>query len=78
MLTGATSLTPRQKKLLRRMARGQSDHEIAIQIGGTEAQVATQRLRLLAKLRIYSDAEIAEAAERMARWPSANRRDTRG
>jgi DNA-binding NarL/FixJ family response regulator len=70
MLTEAKTLTSREKKLLRSMALGLSDHEIAIRIGGTEAQVATQRLRLLVKLNICSECEIAEAAERLARWPS--------
>ncbi|MBR0695816.1 LuxR C-terminal-related transcriptional regulator [Bradyrhizobium lablabi] len=62
-------LTAREKQLLRRMALGQSDREIAIQIGGTEAQVATQRLRLLRKLNIRSAAEIMDAAGRLAPWP---------
>ena len=43
----ANGLTTREKKLLRRMALGQSDHAIAVDIGGTDAQVAAQRLRLL-------------------------------
>jgi len=64
------ALTSREKKILRRMALGRSDREIANEIGGTEAQVATQRLRLLVKLNICSKCEIAEAAERLAGWPS--------
>jgi DNA-binding CsgD family transcriptional regulator len=56
-------------KLLRRMALGRSDHDIAKQIGGTEAQVATQRLRLLRKLNISSQDEIMEAAVGLGPWP---------
>ncbi|MBR0698231.1 LuxR C-terminal-related transcriptional regulator [Bradyrhizobium lablabi] len=67
MLADATIITAREKKLLRRMALGRNDREIASQIGGTEAQVATQRLRLFRKLNISSKTEIAEAAERLAR-----------
>ncbi|MBR0696755.1 LuxR C-terminal-related transcriptional regulator [Bradyrhizobium lablabi] len=68
MRTEARPLTAREKKLLRRMALGRSDYEIANQIGGTEAQVATQRLRLLRKLDIHAEREITDAAERLARW----------
>ena len=40
-------LTIREKHILRRMVLGRSDAKIARQIGGTEAQLATQHLRLL-------------------------------
>ncbi|WP_375789903.1 hypothetical protein ACE10Z_22845 [Bradyrhizobium sp. Pha-3] len=53
------------------MALGRRDAEIAAQIGGTEAQVAVQRLRLLRKLKIQSQAQIVDAAEKLARWPSS-------
>ncbi|MBR0698238.1 LuxR C-terminal-related transcriptional regulator, partial [Bradyrhizobium lablabi] len=62
MLTEARPLTAREKKLLRRTALGRSDYEIAKQIGGTDAQVATQRLRLLRKLDIHAEREITDAA----------------
>ncbi|WP_375784641.1 response regulator transcription factor [Bradyrhizobium sp. Pha-3] len=61
-------LSPREEQLLRRMALGRSDAEIARQIGGTEAQVATQRLRLLRKLKIRSKADIVEAARKPGIW----------
>jgi DNA-binding CsgD family transcriptional regulator len=63
-------LSPREKRLLRRLARGRSDHAIAVQIGGREDQVGEQRKRLLQKLQISSQSEIAEAAARWAFWPS--------
>lgn len=53
------------------MALGRCDADIAAQIGGTEAQVSVQRLRLLRKLKIKSQAQIMDAAERLARWPSS-------
>ncbi|MBR0692818.1 LuxR C-terminal-related transcriptional regulator [Bradyrhizobium lablabi] len=65
-MLAASELTAREKKLLRRMALGRSDYEIAIQIGGTEARIATQRLRLLRKLNIHSEGEIVDAAARLA------------
>ncbi|WP_223967765.1 helix-turn-helix transcriptional regulator [Bradyrhizobium sp. RD5-C2] len=72
----ALILSPREKKLLRRMARGRSDVAIAAQIGGTEAQVSVQRLRLLRKLKIHSQTQIVDAAEKFARWPSRELRPT--
>ena len=69
METSAVPLTEREKQILRRMALGRSDAGIARQIGGTEAQVATQRLRLLRKLKICSHAEIIEAAINLGPWP---------
>ncbi|WP_165127402.1 response regulator transcription factor [Bradyrhizobium sp. 6(2017)] len=69
MNTPAAPLTTREKQILRRMALGRSDAEIAHQIGGSEAQVATQRLRLLRKLNIYLHAEIIEAAIDLGPWP---------
>ncbi|MGL3109397.1 helix-turn-helix domain-containing protein [Bradyrhizobium sp. BR 1432] len=61
-------LTPREKQLLRRLAAGKTDHEIAVRLGGTAKQVAGQRERLLAKLGICAPAEIEDAAERLAGW----------
>ncbi|WP_414645584.1 hypothetical protein [Bradyrhizobium sp. 6(2017)] len=53
------------------MALGRRDAEIAAQIGGTEAQVSVQRLRLLRKLKIQSQAQLVDVAEKLARWPSS-------
>ncbi|WP_084518761.1 MULTISPECIES: LuxR C-terminal-related transcriptional regulator [Bradyrhizobium] len=53
------------------MALGRRDAQIAAQIGGTEAQVSVQRLRLLRKLKIHSLAQLVDAAERLAKWPSS-------
>ena len=59
-------LSPREKQLLRRFAAGKTDEQIASKIGGTAKQVAEPRARLLAKLEIKSEAEIAQAAKRFA------------
>jgi DNA-binding CsgD family transcriptional regulator len=45
-------LSSREKRLLRRLARGKSDAKIALEIGGTERQVAGQRQALISKLGI--------------------------
>jgi DNA-binding NarL/FixJ family response regulator len=63
-------LSPREKLLLRRLAAGKMDAEIAVRLGGTPKQISEQRVRLLAKLGINAPAEIADAAERLARWGS--------
>ena len=50
-LSKSILITDREKRLLRRMARGKTDHAIAVQIGGTEEQITEQRLALMRKLR---------------------------
>jgi DNA-binding CsgD family transcriptional regulator len=62
-------LSSREKKLLRRLAKGMSDDVIASQIGGRPDQIAEQRQRLCQKLGISSRAEIMEVAARLAAWP---------
>jgi DNA-binding NarL/FixJ family response regulator len=66
-------LTSREKKLLRRLAKGWSVDLIAQSIGGTKVQVRDQRDRLLAKLGIDSHEQLIEAAARLAPWPPAKR-----
>ena len=61
-------LSPREKRLLRRIANGKSDHQIAVEIGGTERQVSEQRRRLLSKLDLQSEESIAAVAMRLAPW----------
>ncbi|QOG23635.1 hypothetical protein FOM02_13170 [Bradyrhizobium sp. SEMIA] len=63
-------LSPREKRLLRRLARGCSDQTIAAQIGGRVDQVGEQRERLLQKLQLTSRSQIVDAAARWASWPS--------
>ncbi|WP_082773547.1 MULTISPECIES: response regulator transcription factor [Nitrobacteraceae] len=65
-------LSAREKRLLRRLARGHSNHAIAHDIGGRDDQIGEQRKRLLQKLQVSSQSEIAEAASRWAFWPSYN------
>jgi DNA-binding NarL/FixJ family response regulator len=69
----ALILSPREKALLRRLAEGKPDKQIAQQIGGTERQIAAQRQRLIDRLGISPPTELAIAAERLARfgilWP---------
>jgi len=69
-------LSSREKRLLGRLARGMKDDLIAGQIGGTRAQIAAQRQRLLDKLGIGSRAEIADAAKRLAKLGGNSNRDT--
>ncbi|WP_128936376.1 LuxR C-terminal-related transcriptional regulator [Bradyrhizobium zhanjiangense] len=48
------NLSPREKQLLRRLAAGKTDRQIAAKLGGTIDQISDQRKRLLKKLRITS------------------------
>ena len=73
----ALILSPREKQLLRRLAKGKSDKQIAKEIGGTERQVATQRQTLRKKLQVQSEAQLAEAADRFASWPSKSMKAVR-
>ena len=68
----ALILSGREKQLSRRLAQGQSDKQIARQIGGTEVQIAAQRQRLIDRLGIHSPTELAAAAERLARLGKAS------
>jgi DNA-binding CsgD family transcriptional regulator len=63
-------LTPREKQLLRRFAVGKTDAEIAVRLGGNAEQISRQRARLLAKLGISARGEIADAANRLANFPT--------
>jgi DNA-binding CsgD family transcriptional regulator len=62
-------LSPREKRLLRRLAQGKSDRRIAAEIGGTDRQIGIQRRRLIERLSIGSEAELVKAAEQLAPWP---------
>jgi DNA-binding CsgD family transcriptional regulator len=59
-------LTPREKQLLRRLAAGKTDAQIAGRFGSDVERVALQRARLLRKLGIRTRTEIAEAAKLLA------------
>jgi DNA-binding CsgD family transcriptional regulator len=61
-------LSSREKRLLRRLAAGKTDQEIASNLGGTLKQISEQRTRLLNKIGIRSETEIIEAAVRLAPW----------
>jgi DNA-binding CsgD family transcriptional regulator len=63
-------LTDREKRLLRRLADRKSDAEIAAQIGGTAAQIAVQRERLLARLGIVSQSNLEKAVSSVAVSPN--------
>jgi DNA-binding NarL/FixJ family response regulator len=63
----ALILSPREKQLLRCLAKGKSDKLIEAQIGCTKQQIAAQRQRLIDRLGIHSPTELAAAAERLAR-----------
>ncbi|MBR0777239.1 hypothetical protein JQ543_28135 [Bradyrhizobium diazoefficiens] len=61
-------LSPYEKRFLRRLAAGKTDAEIAAHLGGSIKRVSEQRVRLLRKLGISEAPQIAEAADRLARY----------
>jgi len=67
-------VSSREKQLLRRLAQGKTDRQIAREIGGTESQVARQRQSLVGKLQIQSDAQLTKASDELAPWRSTKKR----
>jgi DNA-binding CsgD family transcriptional regulator len=63
---GMLVLTPRDRRLLRRLAQGKTDKAIAIEIGDTEERIAAQRRRITEKLQVRSQDELVAMAERLA------------
>ena len=62
-------LTPREKLLLRRLAHGRTDKQIAAEIGGREDQIGWQRRRLIERLQIRSPEHLEALAREFASWP---------
>jgi DNA-binding CsgD family transcriptional regulator len=61
-------LSPQQKKLLRRFARGKTDEQIAKEFRCRADLIAAQRQMIMAKLEIGSQAQLAAAARQFADW----------
>jgi DNA-binding CsgD family transcriptional regulator len=70
------SVSPREKKLLRRFAAGKTDAQIAVELGDTESRVAAQRQRLAEKFQIDTHEQLVAVADKLARYPSAKTIDT--
>jgi DNA-binding CsgD family transcriptional regulator len=62
-------LSPQQKKLLRRFARGDTDEEIAREFAIRADLIAAQRQKIMEKSGIGSQAQVAAAADQFACWP---------
>jgi DNA-binding NarL/FixJ family response regulator len=74
---GFLTLSPRDKLMLRRLAQGKTDHQIAVEIGGKLDQVALQRERLLQRLQIGSQEQLTAVALRLAPWRQTGTKSTR-
>ena len=59
-------LSPREKQLLRRFAQGKTDETIAIEFGRTKGRISAQRLRIMKKFRLESQAELVALADQIA------------
>jgi DNA-binding CsgD family transcriptional regulator len=62
------TLSPREKRMLRRLAQGKTNKEIAQEIRGNAEQIAVQRARLIRKLEIQSDEHLISVANQLAPW----------
>jgi DNA-binding CsgD family transcriptional regulator len=70
MMDGKISfLSPREKKLLRRIASGKTDKEIAQELGDREDRIVAQRRRISENLQIQTDEQLVILAGRLANWP---------
>jgi FixJ family two-component response regulator len=59
------SLTPREKQVFERVARGKMNKEIARELGATERTIKAHRSHIMEKLEITSIAELVLIAERL-------------
>ena len=67
-------LSPREKLMLRRLAQGKTDHQIAVENRRRQDQIGFQRERLLQRLQIGSEEQLAAVALRLAPWPERGSR----
>jgi FixJ family two-component response regulator len=65
MQTLANSLTPRERQVFDRVARGKMNKEIARELGATERTIKAHRSHIMEKLKIGSVAELVLIAERL-------------
>ena len=59
------SLTPRERQVFERVARGKMNKEIARELGATERTIKAHRSSIMEKLQIASVAELVLIAERL-------------
>ena len=59
------SLTPRERQVFERVARGKMNKEIAHELGATERTIKAHRSRIMEKLEIASAAQLVLIAERL-------------
>jgi FixJ family two-component response regulator len=58
-------LTPREKEVMHRVARGQANKVIAMDLGVSQRTVELHRARVMKKLRMRSVAELVHAIDRI-------------
>jgi FixJ family two-component response regulator len=58
-------LTPRETEVMQRVARGQANKVIAMDLGVSQRTVELHRARVMKKLRLRSVAELVHAIERI-------------
>jgi RNA polymerase sigma factor (sigma-70 family) len=73
--TSVGHLSPRERQVFERVARGKMNKEIARELGSTERTVKAHRRRVMEKLHVTSLAELAIIAERIGIFASGERPD---
>jgi DNA-binding CsgD family transcriptional regulator len=68
-------LTPRDKRLLRRLAQGKTDVEIAKEMGCKEHHISTHRQRIVENLQITSHEQLVVMTHQFAPWPARSSKD---
>jgi RNA polymerase sigma factor (sigma-70 family) len=68
--TSVGNLTPRERQVFERVARGKMNKEIARELGSTERTIKAHRRRVMEKLHVTSLAELAIMAERIGIFAS--------
>ena len=63
--SSSDSLTPRERQVFERVARGKMNKEIARELGATERTIKAHRSHIMEKLEIASVAELVLIAERL-------------
>ena len=65
-------LTPREREVMERVARGQANKVIAMDLGVSQRTVELHRARVMKKLRLRSVAELVHAIERIGGVPASD------
>jgi FixJ family two-component response regulator len=67
------TLTPRERQVFELVIRGNTNKQVARELGGTERTIKAHRQRVMAKMQVQSLVELVSLAERVGVFVSATR-----